>query len=133
VDFGAGLPNVVISDLRLNATGSRLHAATYGYGMFELHLDFACPPVDIYIRDNKLDTGETVPSPSEVVDPAVAGRNVYWWESADIKVDAYPYLPVAALFDGVDFDLATAEDVVRNDPSHPDPNRLYVQVHNRGP
>lgn len=132
-DFGRGLPNLVISDLALNAAGDILRAATYGYGMFELHLGTSCPLVDVYIRDNKLDTGETLPSPSGTQDPTTLGATVYWWESSDIKVDAYPYFPVDALFDGVEFDGATAEDVIRNDGAHPNPNRLYVQVHNRGP
>ncbi len=130
-DYGAGLPNVVISDLALNSTGDVLRAATYGYGMFELRLASVCPTVDVYMRDNKLDTGETFPSPSGVVDPTVLGSFVYWWQSTDIKIDAFPYGPI--LLDGVEFDLTTSEDVVRNDPAHPNPNRLYVQVHNHGP
>lgn len=130
-DFGAGLPNVVISDLGLNATGDVLRAATYGYGMFERRLALVCPNVDVYMRDNKLDTGETFPSPSGVVDPTTPGDFVYWYQSADIKIDSFPYGPV--LLDGVEFDLTTSKDVVRNDPAHPNPNRLYVQVHNRGP
>lgn len=132
-DFGAGLPNVVIADLAINGAGDTLRAATYGYGMFEIDLVASCPAVDLYIRDNKLDTGETTPSPSGVIDPTTVGRNVYWWESADVKVDAFPYFATDALFDGVEFDLTAPEDPVRNDASHPNPNRLYVQVHNRGP
>jgi hypothetical protein len=132
-DFGAGLPNVVIADLAINAASDTLRAATYGYGMFEIDLLSTCPAVDLYIRDNKLDTGETIPSPSGVIDPTTVGRNVYWWESADIKVDSFPYFVTDALFDGVEFDLTTSEDPIRNDSSHPNPNRLYVQVHNRGP
>jgi hypothetical protein len=130
-DFGAGLPNVVISDLALNATGDVLRAATYGYGMFERRLALVCPDVDVYMRDNKLDTGETFPSPSGV-DPTTLGSYVWWWQSADIKIDSHPYGPV--LLDGVEFDLTTSKDVVRNDwLLFPYANRLYVQVHNRGP
>jgi hypothetical protein len=75
----------------------------------------------------------TPPSPSGVIDPTTVGRNVYWWESADVKVDAFPYFATDALFDGVEFDLTTPEDPVRNDAGHPNLNRLYIQVHNRGP
>ena len=132
-DFEPGLPNVVITDLAINSNGDLLRAATYGRGMCEIQLRPRCPEVDIYIRDNKLDTGETVPSPSNVLDPTMPGGSVYWWESADIKIDSYPYYAVDSLFDGIEFDLSTNEDVIRNDASHPDPNRLYVQVHNRGP
>jgi len=132
-EFGNGLPNVVVADLVLNATGNKLRAATYGYGMWEIELGTPCSDVDVYIRDNKLDAGEAIPSPSGVPDPTILGTNVYWWESSDIKVDAFPYRPPDPLFDGVEFDLATPEDPVRNDALHPNANHLYVQAHNRGP
>jgi photosystem II stability/assembly factor-like uncharacterized protein len=130
-DFGTGLPNVVISDLALNATGDLLRAATYGYGIFELHLGSTCPSVDVYMRDNKLDIGQALPSPSGVADPTKVGDLVFWWQSVDIMIDAFPYRPVP--FDGVEFDLTPSEAVIPNDATHPNPNRLYVQVHNRGP
>ena len=123
---------MIVSDLALDATGTLLRAATYGRGMWQVRL-VTCVDQDVYVRDNKLDTGEQLPSPSGVADPTLPGASVYWWESPDIKVDAFPYRPVDALFDGVEFDVSTAEDVVRNDASHPNANRLYVQVHNRGP
>jgi hypothetical protein len=131
--FGNGLPSVIVSDLALDDTGTLLRAATYGRGMWQLRLTTSCLDRDVYIRDSKLDTGEAIPSPSGVSDPTIVGSNVYWWQSPDIKVDAYPYFAVDALFDGVEFDTATAEDAVRNDTAHPNANRLYVQVHNRGP
>jgi hypothetical protein len=131
--FGAGLPNVVISDLDLSPARDVLRAATYGRGMWQIHLDPPCLDVDLYVRDSVLDTGETFPSPSGVADPRTLGVDAFWWQSPDIKVDASPYYTVPVVFDGVDFDGETAEDVVRNDPGHPAPNRLYVQVHNRGP
>ena len=132
-DFEPGLPNVVISDLALNSTSDILRASTYGRGMFEIQLKSKCLDVDLYIRDNKLDTGEIIPSPSNVLDPTLPGITLHWWESADIKIDSHPYYPLDSLFDGIEFDLSIYEDVIRNDPSHPNPNRLYVQVHNRGP
>lgn len=132
-DFELGLPNVVITDLALNSTSDILRASTYGRGMFEIQLKSKCLDVDLYVRDNKLDTGETIPSPSNVLDPTLPGSTLHWWESADIKIDSHPYYPLDSLFDGIEFDLSIYEDVIRNDPSHPNPNRLYVQVHNRGP
>jgi hypothetical protein len=131
--FSDGLPSVIVSDLALDDSGTLLRAATYGRGMWQIRLTSPCLDQDLYIRDSKLDTGESIPSPSGVSDPTIVGGTVYWWQSPDIKVDAYPYYPVDALFDGVEFDTATAEDPVRNDASHPNANRLYVQVHNRGP
>ena len=131
--FGNGLPSVIVSDLALDDSGTLLRAATYGRGMWQTRLASTCPDRDVYVRDSKLDTGELLPSPSGVSDPTVVGGTVYWWQSPDIKVDAYPYFAVDALFDGVEFDTATAEDPVRNDAGHPNANWLYVQVHNRGP
>jgi hypothetical protein len=132
-NFSNGLPSVIVSDLAMDDSGTLLRAATYGRGMWQIRLTSPCLDRDVYIRDSKLDTGESIPSPSGVADPTIVGATVYWWESPDVKVDAYPYFAVDALFDGVEFDIATAEDVVRNDASHPNANRLYVQVHNRGP
>lgn len=131
--FSNGLPSVIVSDLALDDSGNLLRASTYGRGMWQIRLTPLCLDQDVYIRDSKLDTGESIPSPSGVADPTVVGGTVYWWQSPDIKIDAYPYYPVDALFDGVEFDVATHEDVVRNDATHPNANRLYVQVHNRGP
>ena len=131
--FSNGLPSVIVSDLALDDSGTLLRAATYGRGMWQTRVMMTCAEQDVYIRDSKLDTGEQFPSPSGVSDPTVVGGTVYWWQSPDIKVDAYPYYAVDALFDGVEFDTATAEDPVRNDVGHPNANRLYVQVHNRGP
>src|SRR5919197_6171385 len=56
--FDNGLPNVVINALALNGTGDRLRAAANGYSMWEIPLAASCPQEDIYICDNKLDTGE---------------------------------------------------------------------------
>lgn len=131
--FGAGLPSVIVSDLAMDDSGTLLRAATYGRGMWQIRLTPSCLDRDVYVRDSKCDTGERIPSPSGISDPTIPGATLWWWESPDVKVDAYPYFPVDALFDGVEFDGATAEDVVRNDASHPNANRLYVQVHNRGP
>ncbi len=131
--FGAGLPNVVVTDLDLSPAGDTLRAATYGRGMWQIRLDPPYRDVDLYVRDSVLDTGETFPSPSGVTDPRTPGALVFWWQSPDLKVDTSPYYPLPLLFDGVDFDGEPAEDVVRNDAGHPAPNRLYVQVHNRGP
>lgn len=128
--FDNGFPNVVVTALALNAGGDRLRAATNGYSMWEIPLGTACDQEDLYIRDNKLDTGEAT-ALSDIPDPTSVGDLLYWWESVDIKVDAFPYYTPP--IDGVEFDQAVHENPVRNDAAHPNPNRLYVQVHNRGP
>lgn len=129
--FDVGLPNVVISDLALNAAGDRLHAAAYGYSMWEIAIGSTiCPQMDIYMRDNKLDVGEGS-ALSGVPDPTQGTGFVYWWESVDIKTGVFPYQ--VAPVDGIDFDHFTHQDPTINDGAHPNPNKLYIQVHNRGP
>jgi hypothetical protein len=130
VPFDNGLPNVVVGALALNAAGDRLRAATYGYSMWEMPLSAQCDQVDVYVRDNKLDTGEAT-ALSGIIDPTAVGSFVYWWEGVDAKVNAYPYY--APPPDGIEFDRAIHDNPVRNDGAHPNPNRLYIQVHNRGP
>jgi len=50
------------------------------------------PAVDLYLRDDDLDTGERLPSPSGLPDPLVpAPANAVWWTSPDIKVNHTPY------------------------------------------
>lgn len=118
-----GLPNVTIMDLKLNQAGDVLRAATYGWGMWQRRVAASVPGPDVYVRDNKLDTGETVPLLWGVPDPQIPGSSVYYWESPDIKVSDDP-----APVDGVEFDRMSETGVVRGGL-----NKLYVQVHNRGP
>jgi len=105
----------------------------------------ACRDVDIYLRDNILDTGEMVPSPSGDWDPTTPNARVRHWQSADIKIDAPPYQPVDSLVDGVEFDnvthrllpfgyrIETVVGLTDESPLRANVNRVYVQAHNRGP
>jgi photosystem II stability/assembly factor-like uncharacterized protein len=127
--LGVGLPHIVVSDLAINSAGDLLRAATYGNGMYELHLGPTCLDVALYMRDNKPDIGQTFPSPSGLADPTKVNASVSWWESADIKINVS--LDGTVPLDGVEFDRAASEGIILNDAAHP--NRLYVQVHNRGP
>lgn len=147
--FDAGLPNVSIVDLAVDPARGLLRAATHGRSMFQRSLAATCPEVDLYVRDNVLDTGEVFLSPSGVPDPSHPGELVYHWQSADIKVDAPPFQPVDALVDGVEFDNPTHRNIPFGPPlgypietlagiTHRNPirsavNRVYVQAHNRGP
>lgn len=148
--FEAGLPNTSVVDLALNPVRRLLKAATHGRGMYQISLTGSCPEVDIYLRDNIIDTGD-VPSPSGEPNPIQPGAVVRHWQSADIKVDAPQgqppeYAPVDALTDGVEFDDPAhrvmgiplgypIEDylgIPHENPVRGQPNRVYVQVHNRG-
>lgn len=135
--FEPGFPQVAVEDLKLDESRDILTAATHGRGMWQIKVGPAatCFDVDIYIRDDFLDTGEQIPSPSNVADPfsvvrgGSIGDKVYRWQSSDIKVDTQPYYTPDALFDGVEFD----RDLLHDNPVRTQLNRVYVQVHNRGP
>src|SRR5262249_44726592 len=81
--------------------------------------------VDIPVRDNRLDRGNTG-QPSYVTFEPTRGF-IGFWQSMDIKVDAPPYqTPPTA---------ATSDAFVDENPSAipGDINRVYVRVRNRGP
>jgi hypothetical protein len=145
--FDEGLPNVAVIDLAVDPGRQLLRAATHGRSMFQRLLAPSCPTVDLYLRDNVVDTGEVLPSPSGVWDPTRPGEHAYHWQSADIKVDAPPLQPVDALVDGVEFDnpthrpipfggtypIETVLGITHENPIRTTVNRVYVQAHNRGP
>jgi hypothetical protein len=85
--------------------------------------------VDLYVRDDDLDTGERFPSPSNLPDPLIPspGR-AQFWQSPDIKVNHNPVFTPTGVFDGVDFD----NSLVHQDLYRGQRNRFFVQVHNRG-
>jgi hypothetical protein len=144
--FEAGLPNVPVVDLVLDPVRQLLRAATHGFGVFEISLAPGCPEVDIYLRDNLIDTGREVPSPSGVPDPTQPGAIVRHFHSADIKVDAPPFDAPVGLVDGVEFDnpnhrlmgpplnyrIESVIGIGHDNPIRGQTNRVYVQVHNRG-
>jgi hypothetical protein len=79
---------------------------------------------DITVRDVSVDTGLFTPSPEFIID----GAGPHWWyESADIKVDANPMSPLD-LTVPTNFEMFPGDSPVRNAT-----NRVYVRVHNRGP
>jgi hypothetical protein len=137
--FEAGLPNTAVVDLALDPGRGVLRAATHGRGMWEIRIGTSCPEVDVYVRDNVIDTGEFTPSADGLPDPTQAGAFVYHWESADIKVDAPPFDVLDSLVDGVEFDnpaqpspIETIAGITHDNPIRTQTNHVYVQVHNRG-
>lgn len=130
--FDNGIPNVPVSDLKVDPALKMLYAGTFGRGAYKLDITPAVvkPQVDLYLRDDDLDTGERFPSPSGLPDPFVPSpANADWWMSPDIKVNHTPYyVPSGSVFDGVDFDT----ELVHQDPHRNATNRIYLQVHNRG-
>jgi hypothetical protein len=136
-NFSQGLPNTAIYDLRLRDGSNLLRAATHGRGMWELRIDLASQPtVDLFVRDNIMDTGRpptNAPVPAAWDDPTryvLLNDTCWWWHCADIKTDAPPtwqLSPSEANY------LNFETKLVHESPEKGNQNRVYVQVHNRGP
>jgi hypothetical protein len=123
-----GLPNVSVFDLQLHGPRRLLRAATHGRSIWERPIDAAsCPLVDLYMRDNILDSGRVQPSP-EAPHP-FTGAWAGHWQSEDIKVDGPEpnFQTVNPINNYVDFASLQHRTARRNTT-----NRFYVQVHNRG-
>ena len=139
--FSEGLPNCAVFDLRLHQPTRLLRAATHGRGLWERKLDVAAmPDVDLYFRDHLMATGRQIPAPGGVEaafeDPlqhVALGDPLWWWQCADIKVDALEgtppgyQMPVAL----VDY-VAYESRLQHRHAQRGRVNRVYVQVHNRG-
>jgi photosystem II stability/assembly factor-like uncharacterized protein len=124
-----GLPNSPIYRLAIHQPSRLIRAATFGRGAWERSIDpFVQPMVDIFMRDHILDDGRG-PAPVNIPDPFAPTNRLWWWQSVDIKVDAPPFQTAAP----VASDIALANDVEHQNPKRGETNRLYVQVHNRGP
>jgi len=127
-----GLPNVQVKDLVIHEPRRLLRAATYGRSVWERPIDAGvCPPVDLYIRDNILDSGRVQPSPTDQPHPFNPSINVYWWQSPDIKVDSPE--PEFQTSDPIDDYVAYESDLIHRNARRNSENRFYVQLHNRGP
>jgi photosystem II stability/assembly factor-like uncharacterized protein len=137
------LPNCLIKDLLFHPTSRLLRAGTQARGVWEIAVDEATmPDVEVYLRDSAVDTGRVSPSPSGVDDPFTFGSQTFWWQCADIKVDA-PSFRTPAIAD-VDFELFEddqtmlegghnfAAGLLHENPQRNRTARVYVQVHNRG-
>lgn len=128
-----GLPNCSVQDLQLFVGQRLLRAGTHGRSIWERPIDAAsCPLVQLYVRDNMLDTGRTTPSPSGLVDPFDSTNWVYWWQSADIKVDSPDPLSNAYAFGGLNIDYLQFEGHQHDNPRRDTYVRAYAQVHARG-
>lgn len=134
---GAGLPRAPVSDLVFHRGARVLRAATQARGVWELEVDApADPAVQVYVRDNVVDTGRGTPSPSGVPNPFDVGSQAYWWECADVKVDVPPFL--RPNLGDVDFELfeddhgVAAAGLVHEKAQPGTTVRVYAQVHNRG-
>ncbi len=96
--------------------------------------------VNIFVRDNVMDTGRLTPSPLGVPaafeDPlqqVALGDQVQWWQCADVKIDALQGSPLSFQMNVADVDYVAFESkLAHRNPQRSRVNRVYVQVHNRG-
>lgn len=139
--FSEGLPNCAVFDLQLHEPSRLLRAATHGRGLWERQLDTAtASDVRLFVRDHVLDTGRASPSPAGVAaafdDPrqgVALGDPLWWWQCADIKVDALEGVPPAYQFPVAAVDYVAFESALEHrNAERGRVNRVYVQVHNQG-
>jgi hypothetical protein len=135
-----GLPNVAVYDLKLHAPTRLLRAATHGRGMWERNID-ATTSTDavIYVRDNVMHTGRgAAPSDQtsvieDLTQHIALNDPVYWWQCADVKIDAIEGSSPSYQFDVSDVDFVTYEaTLTHRNAQRGRINRVYVQAHNRG-
>jgi hypothetical protein len=130
VPWDEGIPNAPIYRLAIHGPRRLVRAATHGRSIWERPIDTpVCPLVDLYVRDNILDSGRVTPSPSGQPHPFQPGTNVYWWQSADIKVDTPEptYQTTLPIADAIEFMM-----LEHRNPTRGEVNRFSLQVHNRG-
>lgn len=128
VPWDQGLPNVSVFDLKIHGPRRLLRAATHGRSIWERPIDAAsCALVDLYMRDNILDSGRVQPTP-EAPHP-FTGNWAGHWQSEDVKVDGPEpgFQTPSPINNYVDFASLQHRTTRRNTT-----NRFYVQVHNRG-
>ncbi len=125
-----GLPNVAVFDMAIHNPRRLLRVATHGRSMWERKIDaMSCPMVDLYMRDNIIDSGRIQPVPEGVVHPLDSTMWVGHWQSEDIKVDGPEpgFQTPSAVNEYLGFTNLQHRTTRRNAT-----NRFYVQVHNRG-
>jgi len=140
--YNQGLPNVTIADLQFHGKKRLLRAATMGRGVWERSVDVAAPgpKVDLYIRDNFVDSGRD-PTPKSTPDPLSPGDTLTWTSGADVKIDT-PFLGIGSFAtpaSTVDYSATGDADIVAFPQFGSDnfrksvTSRVYAQVMNRGP
>ena len=139
-DYGQGLPNSAVFDLRLQPSSRLLRAVTHGRGMWERKIDATtATDVDLYLRDHLMHTGRG-PTPEPITagfeDPlqyVSLGDSLGHWMCADIKVDALAGSPLSYQMPVSAVDFVQYEAFLQHrNAERGNVNRVYVQAHNRG-
>lgn len=128
-----GLPNCPVIDLQFFAPLRLLRAATHGRSVWERPVDEKPGPItDVYMRDNIIDTGLRTPTPSDVGHPFDEGKQVFWFESVDIKIDTHDQSIGTFQTSSLDIDFIQFEEMAHLKPRRGETARVFVQVHCRG-
>jgi len=119
-----------------SARNGKSQNETHGYGRLNAYeaVKIASPDltkggrngVDIFLRDNELDWGNTEKPSSYLFEPIRATQS--WWKSQDIKVDA----PDASSSFSPPSNSVEFEDFPDESPVGGKINKVYVRVRNRG-
>lgn len=139
--MGQGFPVNVVSDIKYDKKYNSLYAATFGQGLYRLYLNDIAKR-RVYLRSNKLDTGENQVIPLDVLEPlyndASQERKTNFWSSPDIKIlDQEKYDELLKIgvddidpndIDGIEFDKIEESEIEIGKNYF-----ILVQAHNRGP
>ncbi len=138
--FNQGLPNTQVYDMRLHSDTRLLRVVTHGRGIWQIKLDTeTMNNVNIFLRDNVLDTGVVAPSPTDAdaifedeYQGITLGQKLKWHMCPDIKIDS-PAEDSTYQMDIEDVDYVKFEHKLFNrNIKRGKTNRIYLQVHNRG-
>lgn len=140
--YSEGLPDAAVVDLKYQPISKVLRAATHGRGVFERRINVEdTPDVELFIRSTQLDMGrgeavEDLPDPTSAEGDIMVSHK----KSPDIKIDAPNQAGIYRFLkqDRVDFaefthDLQDQSERVAFHERAIINNKVYVQVHNRGP
>ncbi len=118
-------PETGFSDPSSGPSGGLPATSSHGFGRVNAAeaVRVADQGVDVFLRDNRLDWGNTQRRSSHQFPSGF----INWWESVDVKVDAPPY-QLSSSANASDF-----ANLKNEDPISGLKNRVYVRVRNRGP
>jgi len=108
-------------------TGSATHA--WGRANAREAVRVAQQGVDVFVRDHRLDWGNTE-QPSGTKFSSKQHGFIPWWQSPDIKVDAPDG---SGNFEPAPTNSSDFESLTGENPEADDKNRVYVRLRNRGP
>jgi hypothetical protein len=161
IRFSENLPVCAVYDMRLseysqasepsvkktNSQARFLRIATHGRGIWERQLDIdSFNDINLFVRDNLMDTGYLSPSPTTNVraafsdplqneDGGIRLNDVLTWDMcSDIKIDSPNKDLGFYQFDAIDIvDYIKFESRLQHrNPKSGDICNIYVQIHNRG-